>query len=44
MEKYEKPVMEVIDIEKDIETIPGLPGCHGKTGDEPSEPTSGGTP
>ncbi len=48
MEKYEKPVMEVVDFEKDIMTTPGLPG-HGGSGngnaDEcPDDTASGGTP
>ena len=35
MEKYEKPVMEVIEIEEEMKTFPGgLPGCgHGETDD-----------
>ena len=33
MEKYEKPRMEVVEIENEMKTIgPGLPG-HGETGD-----------
>lgn len=33
MEKYEKPMIEIISIEEEIRTFPGLP-CHSQSGNQ----------
>ena len=45
MEKYIKPVAEVIKFDKDAvvgTSFPGLPG-HGQTGSQPADPSKAGT-
>ena len=45
MMKYEKPAMEIVEIENEVDTACSfivLPGCFGQTNDTPAE--SGNTP